>query len=194
MSRADRAHLVIKDAIRSSVGDLDKVLYHISAILRRQKEEYQAELARQAASRAAKKLLSPMFRLVAEWVSHHTLFKTDEIVQKLRRLQTEHREKRKGGLSRYKTVFPPPFQLWVPQGYLWLLWTSADFRPMLLESDLHGPAFRLLYQSEREDGRGPLKLWRRQYWAKEREEIWADEDIGPNTVIASQRCIQSLST
>jgi hypothetical protein len=97
MSRADRAHLVIKDAIRSSVGDLDKVLYHISAILRRQKEEYQAELARQAASRAAKKLLSPMFRLVAEWVSHHALFKTDEIVQKLRRLQTEHREKRKGG-------------------------------------------------------------------------------------------------
>ena len=35
-SRAERSHLVIKDAIRYSGGDLDRVLYHISAILRRQ--------------------------------------------------------------------------------------------------------------------------------------------------------------
>jgi hypothetical protein len=91
-SRAERAHLVIKDAIRSSVGDLDKVLFHISAILRRQQEEYRAELARQAASRP-KKLLNPVFRLVLERVSHHALFKADEIVQHLRKLQAQHQQK-----------------------------------------------------------------------------------------------------
>lgn len=93
-SRTERSHLVIKDAIRCSGGDLDKVLYHISAILRRQQEEYRAELARQAASRP-KKLLNPVFRLVLERVSHHALFKTDKIVQRLSRLQIEHHEKHK---------------------------------------------------------------------------------------------------
>lgn len=44
-SLAECTHLVVKDAIRSSVGDLDKVLYYISVILCRQREEYRAELA-----------------------------------------------------------------------------------------------------------------------------------------------------
>jgi hypothetical protein len=87
-------HAVIKDAIRSSGGDLDKVLCHISAILRRQLEEYRGELARQTAS-PPRKLLNPVYRLVLERVSYHALLKTDEIVQHLRGLQEEHREKHK---------------------------------------------------------------------------------------------------
>ncbi|KAF7587086.1 hypothetical protein BBP40_007725 [Aspergillus hancockii] len=92
-SRVERAPLVIKDATRSSVGDLDKVLYHIGAILRCQQEEYRAELAPQASSRS-RNLLRPIFRLALEQVSHHALFKADEIVQQLRKLQAEHEEKR----------------------------------------------------------------------------------------------------
>jgi transposase-like protein len=68
-SRAERAHLVIKVAVRNSAGDLDQVVMHISAILRRQQEQYRAELSRQAASRP-KKLLNPVFRLVLERVGH----------------------------------------------------------------------------------------------------------------------------
>jgi hypothetical protein len=34
-----------------------------------------------------------VFRLVLERFSHHTLFKTDEIVQHLRKLQAEHQKK-----------------------------------------------------------------------------------------------------
>jgi hypothetical protein len=95
-SRAERAHLVVKDAVHNSAGDLDKVLGHISAILHRQQEQYRAELARQAASRP-KKLLNPIFRLVLERVSHKALFKTDEIVQRLRRLQEDHKGKNGNG-------------------------------------------------------------------------------------------------
>jgi hypothetical protein len=91
-SRVERAHLVVKDAVHNSSGDLDKVLNHISAILHRQQEEYRAELARQAASRP-KKLLNPIFRLVLERVAHKALFKTDEIVQRLRKLQEDHKKK-----------------------------------------------------------------------------------------------------
>jgi hypothetical protein len=86
-------HAVIKDAIRSSGGDLDKVLCHISAILYRQLEEYRAELARQTAS-PPRKLLNPVYRLVLERVSYHALLKTDEIVQHLR------------GLQKHKNNFP----------------------------------------------------------------------------------------
>jgi MULE transposase domain len=87
-------HAVIKDAIRSSGGDLDKVLYHISAILRRQLEEYRGELARQTAS-PPRNLLNPIYQLILKHISYHALLKTDEIVQHLRGLQEEHQEKHK---------------------------------------------------------------------------------------------------
>jgi len=91
-SRAERAHLVVKDAVHNSSGDLDKVLNQISAVLRRQQEQYRGELARQAASRP-KKLLNPVFRLVLDRVAHKALFKTDEIVQRLRKLQEDHKRR-----------------------------------------------------------------------------------------------------
>jgi hypothetical protein len=93
-SRAERAHLVIKDALHSSCGDLDTVLDHISTILRRQQEQYRAEHARQAASRPMK-LLNPVFASVLERIGHKALFKADEVVQRLRKLQHDHKESHK---------------------------------------------------------------------------------------------------
>jgi hypothetical protein len=90
-SRAERAHLVIKVAVRNSAGDLDQVVMHISAILRRQQEQYRAELSRQAASRP-KKLLNPVFRLVLERVGHQALHKANENVQRLHKLQQKHKK------------------------------------------------------------------------------------------------------
>jgi hypothetical protein len=62
-------HAIIKDAIRNSGGDLDKILCHISAILHRPLEEYRGELARQTAS-PPRKLLNLVYRLVLERVSY----------------------------------------------------------------------------------------------------------------------------
>jgi hypothetical protein len=90
-SRAERAHLVVKDAIHNSCGDLDTVLNHISIILQRHQDQYRAELARQAASRPTK-LLNPVFRHVLERIAHKALFKTDEAVQRLRKLQHDHKQ------------------------------------------------------------------------------------------------------
>jgi hypothetical protein len=64
-SRVERAHLVVKEAIHKSSGGLDKVLGHITAILRHQQEDYRAELARQAASRP-RKLLKPIYQFVLD--------------------------------------------------------------------------------------------------------------------------------
>jgi hypothetical protein len=64
-SRAERAHLVVKDAIHNSCGDLDTVLNHISIILQRHQDQYRAELARQAASRPTKLLNSSLLLMLS---------------------------------------------------------------------------------------------------------------------------------
>jgi hypothetical protein len=136
-SRTERAHLVVKDAVYNSAGHLDKVLGHISAILCRQQEQYRAELARQAASRP-KKLLNPIFRLVLERVSHKALFKTDEIVQRLRKLLADYKEKNGNSYIHFK-LDPCTYACVNSMGIPCIHWIKErlDHSPSLLLEDFH---------------------------------------------------------